>query len=109
MDKEGQGQALGQTVKMGQWLGPNMGRMDKGLRWAGCKIAGCQLVRVNPGLDARMKTAQYSLRQSYLDTLNYKQHSLGKPNFLPANLDYKQVWSQDSPGMRAKLSTVMVH
>ena len=70
-----------------------MGRMGKGKRWAGIKIAGCQLVRVSPGLGPGQKRHKHSLRQSYLDTLDYKQHSLGKQNILPANLDYKWVWS----------------
>ena len=102
--QDGQGRARTCLGQDGQ--GQFTGRMDKGLRWAGQKIAGCQLVWVSPGLDTQTKMAQHSLRQSYPDTLDYKQHSLGKQNILPANLDYKRLWLQDSPGMKAKLSTV---
>ena len=107
--RKGKDMLWARLAKTGQWQGQFTGRTDKGLRWAGRKIAGCQLIRVSPGLDARTKMAQHSLRQSYPDTLDYKWHSLGKQNILPANLDYKWVWLQDSPGMRAKLSTVMAH
>ena len=37
-------------IKTGQWQGQNTGRTDKGLRWAGWKKAGCQLILVSPRL-----------------------------------------------------------
>ena len=91
MDKEGQGQDGQRRSRTSQCHGHDTGRTDKGLRWARQKKTGHQLIRVSPRLDAQTKTAQHSLRQSYPGTLDYKQHSLGKQNILPANLDYKWV------------------
>ena len=89
---DGQDRLIARTVHGQDRQGTKMGWMEK---------AGRQLVRVNPGLDTQTKTVQCSLRLSYPDTLDYKWHSLGKQNILPANLDYKQVCFQDSPGTKA--------
>ena len=58
-----------------------MGRMDKGLDGLDVKKLDANSSGLSPRLDARIKMAEHSLKQSYLDTLDYKQHSLGKLNF----------------------------
>ena len=71
-----------------------MGRMGKGLRWAGTVTIWMPTHPGKSRAGCLDKNGTDSLRQSYTETLDNKRHSLGKKNI------YLQTWTVNGYGRR---------